>query len=187
MKVNDAMIRFVIDSGASVNIIDEASFSKLQPQPTLKRAQSNVRAKSPLMLKGSFHATVESKNHITEAEMYAENRNSGSLLSYKTASELGLIKIKVDAVEVDERITVDKLAEDHPELFAGVGKLKNHQVKLHIDPTVKPVAQPHRRIPHHLQKMVEKEINKFIGTQDIIEPVESNGVDFTNCDAYQAE
>jgi len=83
VKVNDAMIRFVIDSGASVNVIDEASFSKLQPQPTLKRAQSNVYtygAKSPLMLKGSFHATVESKNRITEAQMYVANENSGSLL-----------------------------------------------------------------------------------------------------------
>jgi len=104
------------------------------------------------MLKGSFHATVESKNRITEAEMYVANGNSGSLLSYKTASELGLIKIKVDAVDVDERITVDKLAEDHPELFAGVEKLKKHQVKLHIDPTV--------------QKMVEKEIDNLL-EQDI--------------------
>ena len=98
--------------------------------------------------------------------------NSGNLLSYKAASELGLIKIRVDtAKQLDDSITVEKLAQRHPQLFDGVGKLKNHQVKLHIDHSVKPVAQAHRRVPFHLQKMVENEIQSLL-QQDIIEPVE---------------
>jgi len=174
VKVNNDNLNFVIDSGASVNILDESSFSKLRPQPSLKRAQSNIYtygAKSPLSLKGSFHAAVESNDRVTEAQIFVAAGNSGNLLSYKTASELGLIKIKVDTVKQDDGITVEKLAQKHPELFAGVGMLKNHQVQLHIDPNVKPVAQPHRRIPFHLQKMVEKEIQILL-EQDIIEPVE---------------
>ena len=52
-----------------------------------------------------------------------------------------------------------------------IGKLKNYQVKLHIDNSVKPVAQGHRRVPFHLRKKVEQELEK-LETQDIIERVD---------------
>ena len=110
-------MNFVIDSGASVNILDETSFSKVRPQPSLKRAQSIIYtfygAKSPLSLKGSFHATVESNDRVTEAQIFVAAGNSGNLLSYKTASELGLIKIKVNIVKQDDGITVEN-GSKHP-------------------------------------------------------------------------
>ena len=43
-------------------------------------------------------------------------------------------------------------------MFQGVGKLKNRQVNLHIDKTIQPIAQPHRRIPFHVRKLVEKKL-----------------------------
>ena len=46
-------------------------------------------------------------------------------------------------------------------LCTGIGKLKNYQVKLHIDDSVKPVAQDHRRVPFHLRKNVEQELEKL--------------------------
>ena len=46
----------------------------------------------------------------------------------------------------------------------------NSPIVSYIDPNVTPIAQPHRRIPFHLQKMVEKEIETLLA-QDIIEPV----------------
>ena len=35
-------------------------------------------------------------------------------------------------------------------------QLANHQVELHIDKTVQPVAQRHRRIPFHLGQQAER-------------------------------
>jgi len=67
-------------------------------------------------------------------------------------------------------ITIEKLKQEYPQLFRGVGKLKNHQVKLHIDHNVKPVAQPHRRTPFHLQKLIEQEVETLL-KEDITEPV----------------
>ena len=37
-------------------------------------------------------------------------------------------------------------------MFTGVGLLKAYELKLHIDESVKPVAQPVRRIPFGLPK-----------------------------------
>ena len=44
-------------------------------------------------------------------------------------------------------------------------------MKLHIDPTVSPVAQKVRRIPFHLRKKVEQELSN-LQQQNIIERVE---------------
>ena len=53
--------------------------------------------------------------------------------------------------------------------FEGLGKLKDYKVKLHVDPSVPPVAQPSRRIPFHLPKSKELEI---LEREGIIEKVE---------------
>ena len=56
-------------------------------------------------------------------------------------------------------LSQDQLCAKYPSLFQGIGKLKSVQVKLHIDPTVKPVAQPARRIPFHVRQKVEEELD----------------------------
>ncbi len=66
--------------------------------------------------------------------------------------------------------TVNQLLEEYKDLFQGIGKLKDLQVKLHIDESVKPAAQPHRRIPFHIRKKVEQELEK-LEKQGIIEKV----------------
>ena len=71
---------------------------------------------------------------------------------------------------VSNSITIDDLERKYPQLFAGVGKMKNYEAKLYVDPTVKPVAQMNRRVPFHLQPAVEKELKQMIA-DDIIEPV----------------
>ena len=52
-----------------------------------------------------------------------------------------------------------------------MGKLKNRTVQLHINPDVKPIAQPARRVPFSLRSKVEEKINELV-SQDIIESVE---------------
>lgn len=170
--VNKTPIKFIIDSGATVNVIDDVTLSAMKSPPTLRNARSKLYAygaKSPMVVRGTFHALFESTGKITEGDVYVAQGRGGSLLSFKTASELGLIKLNVNTVRDQcSPITVDKLETEFPGLFDGIGKLKNHQIQLHIDPNVKPVAQQHRRVPFHLQKLVEDEIQNMLD-QDIIE------------------
>ena len=55
-------------------------------------------------------------------------------------------------------------------LFGGIGKVKGRLIKLHIDPQVKPKQQPHRGIPFHVRKDVEKELER-LERLDLIEKV----------------
>ena len=93
------------------------------------------------------------------------------MLSFKTASDLGLIKINISTIGSRDAITIDAISKQHPELFNGVGKLIDFQVRLHIDKNIKPSAQNYQRVPFHLCKKVEEEL-KLLLEQDIIEHAE---------------
>ena len=122
------------------------------------------------MILGAFKAEFETKRKLTTGLVYVAKGKHGSLLSYKTASELDIMHINVNAVNYcnDQPLTIDQLAIEYPQQFTGIGKLKDYQIRLHIDPSVKPVAQAQRRIPFHLQSKVEKEL-KLLQEQDVIE------------------
>ena len=50
-------------------------------------------------------------------------------------------------------------------------KYKGEPARIHIDESVKPVAQPHCRVPFHVRKQVEEKL-KQLENDDIIELVE---------------
>ena len=61
--------------------------------------------------------------------------------------------------------------ENYPDLFDGIGKIKDKKVKLHIDPEIQPKEQSHRHIPFHTRKDVEKELQR-LEDLDVIERIE---------------
>jgi hypothetical protein len=140
------------------------------------------------MTLGVLHAEIATKRKITEARVYVVKGKCGSFLSHKTASELDILKLNVNAIRTPEtEITIDQLEQQHPLLFQGIGKLKNFEVKLHVDETVKPTAQPHRRVPFHLQKKVEEELQLLLD-QDIIESRwGTDSLDVTHSHSTQAQ
>ena len=155
--------------------MEEDIFKKLENKPPLQLAPSQIYAygsKTPMTTLGVFHAEVETKTKLSEAIIYVVHGKHGSLLGYQTALQLELIRLNVNALQpVAPRTTIESLAVSHPQLFNGTGKLKSHQVKLHIDQSVKPCIQPYRHVPFHLQKKVEEELNSLLA-QDIIEKVD---------------
>jgi hypothetical protein len=58
---------------------------------------------------------------------------------------------------------------NYPAVFQGLGKLKNYQLKFHIDPDVRPCAQ-NRRIPFNLREKVNEQLDALLKL-DVIEPV----------------
>src|SRR6218665_2080652 len=73
-----------------------------------------------------------------------------SLLGRNTAEQLGVLRVGfVRGINTGQ----DILAE-YPECFEGIGKLKGFKAKLYVDGNVRPVAQPVRRIPNNLTKLL---------------------------------
>ena len=111
---------------------------------------------------GKFTTTIAHKNTTTEAEfVVVENhRQIANLLSSTTSQELGLISL---ALATSRTGVTDNI-------FQGFGKIDGVKIKLHIDKDVTPITQTHRRVPFHIRKDVEKEIER-LEQDDIIEKV----------------
>ena len=163
LKVNGFSCKFLVDSGASVNIV---SFNPSRAfGVVLQSCDTKVYAFNlcdPLPVKGRFSALVESKCSAVNAEFLVVESQT-SLLGYATATELGILQI-ANAVSVERNIF-----QRYPGLFTGLGKIKDVEVKLHIDESVNPVHQTHRRIPFHQRKSLEACVESLL-REDIIEP-----------------
>ena len=163
----------MIDTGASTDIMDESTYKEFnkkcltQMQTPTKRIFAYGDAQLTVLGKFPAHLCVEEKS--IQSAIHVLKGNHGSLLSYKTACNLGLIDVKINHVQ-DHSCVSDELVRQHPKLFQGIGKLKDAGVKLHIDEAVTPVAQPVRRIPFHIRKKVSDELDN-LERQGIIEKV----------------
>ncbi|VDI77264.1 Hypothetical predicted protein [Mytilus galloprovincialis] len=162
VKINNSNVDILIDTGSSINVIDESTFENIKCKPKLSHADTKVFAYGSdknLKLMGKFHATIETDHKITTAPVYVMKGRYGNLLCYDTSVDLSI------------QINMKYYAIKYSDVFNGIGKLKDEKVKIHIDGSVKPVIQPHRRIPFHIRKQVEAELEK-LEKQDIIEKVD---------------
>ena len=155
--VNGIPISMMVDTGASTIIMDEATFAKLQ-SIELQSTSSRIFAygsKSQLSVLGKFQANIEACGNAVNTTVHVVQGAYGSLMNYETAVSLGVVDIRVTTIE-----TGDQVAQKFPSVFQGIGnsKLKNLEVKLHIDQSVPPVAQLAQRIPFHLRKKLKQSL-----------------------------
>ena len=99
------------------------------------------------------------------------------LLGYSIATDLGILRVGLaetlgtGACNTVDGTFVGQLKTKYPNVFHGIGKLKGYQLKVHIDPSVTPVAQTMRRMPSSLKDKVTAKVNELL-EKDIIEKVE---------------
>ena len=177
-RICDTNISFLIDTGASVNIIDYQSYQIFCPRPKLQPHSPMIYAygsQSTLPVTGNFSTQIIHKNANTTSTFYVVKTDSklthGNLLSGETAQKLGILQFALSP-SMQANVTPMNVSEQFPKLFAdGVGKISDIKIKLHIDPSVQPVSQRHRRIPFHVRKDVEAELDR-LEKLDIIEKVD---------------
>ena len=166
VTIGETQVKMTIDSGASVNIIDEHTYNNLTEPPPLLPPTSVIYAYGstcPLPVSGSINVNISHKDVTIQSRIQIVRGEGGNLLGYKTAIDLGLITIaqSISNKNVEE-------TQQFSGLFNGIGKMKDKVVKLHIDNTVRPKQQPHRRIPFHVRKDVDNELERLLSL-DIIE------------------
>lgn len=166
IKVHDMPVTIMADSGASINILDEKEYRRLPN--CLKREPSSVKiygyhSKVPLSVLGKFSTTLESETKKLHAKFFVVKGSSGFLLSWKTSQDLSLLQTVQQVKLLPSKLeagTPSGLLAEYDDLFHGLGKLKNYQIKLHIDEEVPPVAQPHKRVPFHVRKQLEEQLRR---------------------------
>ena len=80
LKINGVYLSFLIDTGASINLIDEKTFNKFKTKPALNSVSTKIfayGANKPTVIIGLFRAEIESKRRITIADIYVASGTSG--------------------------------------------------------------------------------------------------------------
>ena len=135
----------IIDTeSASIDIVDETAFKHINQdnitlQPSSKLfTLAGYGSKTKLMSEDRFDKVTIffPESNVTQCYMY--DGSHGSLLSYKTATTLGILHLHVSHHMTAQSVlpTVDHCLRSTPVCSNGIGKLKGVEVKLHIDETI---------------------------------------------------
>ena len=158
VSVNDETVEILADSGASVNLIDQNTYNQMVNKPKLCFANAKIMnysgQKVPIM--GKFRAVIKFKDNVITDDVFVARCKTMSLLGWSTCVKLGLLRTVNNVSNHDTKLS--NLICEYSDLFEGLGRLKDCKVKLHINESVKPVAQQHRRIPFHVRKQVEMQL-----------------------------
>ena len=170
----------LIDSGATSNLLGKPTWEWLKSQSIQCKTRKDAKVlfaygnTKPLPTLGTFtaHVMCTDTNTTVEADFVVIDGDGRTLLCRDTAENLNLLRIgpihSVNSVEVET--TDHNIRDKYKELFTGVGLLKGYELKLNVDSSVKPVAQPVRRIPFGVREKVEKKLDELL-TCGIIEEV----------------
>lgn len=179
VEIGHTKVNILIDSGASVNLLNYDIYRRIQQNDNrVKLTKTNARifaygTSTPLKLAGEFQATINSASGTyTTAKFYVTQTKSKCILGYESSSSLGLITLNLNSINPDQQEPdIQRIVDKHAKLFQGTGNLKGQEVTLEIDPTVTPVAQPTRKIPHSMKSKVNKKLQEM-KDEGIIEKVE---------------
>ncbi|XP_052776899.1 uncharacterized protein LOC128214457 [Mya arenaria] len=139
VDIGGITIPVIIDSGATVNIIDRKMWEymkerkvKCNSKLTNKKVYAYGNDK-PLTVAGSFTADVTVSNKTVNAEFIVVEENGQALLGKTTAVELDILHIEMPSMVNNVMTDVERkqdLSKKFPKCFHGIGKLKDYQ--LHI-------------------------------------------------------
>ena len=122
----------MVDTGASVNILDEQTHRSIGGPKLTKRNLPNLHPYGggpPLQVSGMCDIVIETTRKMAIHKFHVVQWDHGTLLGYAAAKELGLVHI-VNGLAVNP-------VEKYPKLFKGIGKLNDRTVRLHINKNVK--------------------------------------------------
>ncbi len=174
VKIADQKLKMVMDTGASVNIVSEVEWNQLKSAGMkLQPAETKVYAyasQEPLPILGQFISKIETQQDSTQAKVLVIRGKAAPIMGKKTLEELNLVTIRKSEIR-KITTTMERIIQNYEQIFHGRGKITNYKGRIHVKQGAQPIAQKFRRVPYHLRKQVDQEIDRLL-EEDVIEPVE---------------
>ena len=175
---NDVSVRFLLDSGSSVNLIPVNTVKQMNNvQITPSNAKLRMFDGQLLNISGECDLIVRHPvtKHSESLKFYVTALHKVPLIGKDACVLFNLIRINeqnICTVSNNDKqcsITMSDIVSNYSDLFEGFGKL-NGQIHLQTDPSIAPVRMPLRKIPVPIKDKVALEL-KRLQDNDIIEPV----------------
>lgn len=162
-------IKGFADTGADINVMSEKTASKYKLKLWKTKTRIRPFGSKPIKCVGYYEGFASFGDNVASTRFYVIPLEVETLISGKLCEELGIIKFNpaikrkkekdIRAVHKDEFTA--SIIQQHPQLFKGVGTLKDHEVHFHVDESIPPVAQAARSVPYHLQSKFSNAIRQM--------------------------
>ncbi|CAG2201497.1 unnamed protein product [Mytilus edulis] len=126
VNVGGIDVPVVIDSGATVNIIDRTLWEHLKKNKIKcesKTSSKNLYAygsNKPLTIAGSFNTNVCVNDRCVSADFFVIEEDGQALLGHKTSIELGVLKIETNVNTVTDSVVKTNYISKFPKVFSGI-------------------------------------------------------------------
>lgn len=197
LKVNGTSVQFLLDCGATVNVLPLTDATAIDPKLSMLRPAASrltmfddTELKTLGMLTANVQHPLSGKRQ--RMDFYVTTKHDRAILGMKACREMDLISVNtsnicsvvgVDASssvvpstsaspsqKVDESpLTKEKIIELYADIFTGVGQVDG-EIHLDVDRNVPPVQLPPRRLPIAIKDRVKAELDEMC-RNGIIEPV----------------
>ena len=159
------------DTGADINVMPEEEANRLKLPLQKTRLQICPYGGRPFRAIGKYEGTTTYGDDIVPTVWYVVKKKLEPLLSGGLAEKLGIIIFNPDREEDISHVNsvtrrdnqkLQQYRKRFPRVFEGIGTLRDYEVHLHIDESVRPIAEPPQPIPFHLRKRYNDKIEVMI-------------------------
>lgn len=171
ITVNNHNISMEVDTGASLSIISEETYTSHFGNCELLPSEVKLRTYSGEMLpvRGSLEVHVKYSSQEAVLPLIVVAGNGPSLLGRNWLSSIRLDWHNLLCVELDS--SIDRLTKQYSTLFRDeLGHLQGTKVKISIAANSQPKFYKARSVSYYVKEKVEKELER-LQAQNIISPV----------------
>ena len=165
LQVNNNLVEFKLDTGAQANVIPSDVFNSLKGMPQLKTTKAKLTGfnGSEIPVAGVARMICKYKDKQIDSDFFfVEAEGQPPLLGLRACQELNLIKFvrTVDTADVNDVNAESSILNEFNDLFEGLGELEGEH-HIEINPEVKPVIHPPRKVPFTLLPKLKQELERM--------------------------
>ena len=162
VQFNGIKKEFIVDTGSPVSKVppDKRIMKTTEIQKITNRYQ-DVN-KNELKLRGKVRVNIEYENNKQKMEILITEKTVITPLlgmDWMKNFKLAIRRLQLAENNQSER---DKLFTKFPDLFENNETIKDTEIKIQLKPVHQPIKQKARPVPLHLQKDVERELERLI-------------------------
>ncbi|XP_060080411.1 uncharacterized protein K02A2.6-like [Ylistrum balloti] len=160
LRLKNKSVKFKIDTGAQCNVISKKDYiaagGKTVSRKNVKKLYTLTGER--IQTVGRAMVQCEYKNRYYVLDCHVVEQDVTPVIGLLSCQELNLVK-KVDPVSTETKQNTDILKE-YSDVFSGLqGSFYKHHIE--IDPTVKPVVHPPRKVPLAVHDQVKQELDRM--------------------------
>jgi len=168
--INTTPISVKLDTGAECCVMPLKTYNTIPGRPKLVPTDVLVRAYGVDNLiepVGEAAFDVTFRSHHLKLEFIIIDTGEATLLGLDACEKLGLVQI---ADAVGSTVT-SPLLDQYADVFTGLGAMPG-EYSIAVDPSVRPVIQPPRKVPLHLKAKLRAELDRMEQQQIICKRTE---------------